>query len=93
MPASRRTSQSEHDEDIANHLQKLSVADGSSSPMARMSPNMMKINGSAYPVGTVTGNGGGFNAGMLLDEQIDKEMQSEPLPLHSAYSLNSNQMR
>ena len=76
MPASRRTSQSEHDEDLANHIQKLSVGDGSSSPMARMSPTTLKVNGSMFPVGTATGNGSGFNAGMLLDEQIDKEMQS-----------------
>ena len=77
MPASRRTSQSEHDEDLANHLQKLAVGDGGASPIARMSPQTLRVNGSPFPVGTGPGNGNGFNAGMLLDEQIDKEMQSE----------------
>ena len=76
MPASRRTSQSEHDEDLANHLQKLAVGDGGASPIARMSPQTLKVNGSPFPVGTGPGNGNAFNAGMLLDEQIDKEMQS-----------------
>lgn len=77
MPASRRTSQTEHDEDLANHLQNLSVGDGTASPMSRMSPQTLKVNGSAFPVGRGLVNGSGFNAGMLLDEQIDKEMQSE----------------
>jgi hypothetical protein len=89
MPASRRTSQSEHDEELASHLQKLSMVgqgigggmgDGSASPMARMSPQTLKVNGNAYGAGIVgsgVGNGSGYNAGMLLDEQLDKEMQSK----------------
>ena len=87
IPASRRTSQSEHDEDLANHLSKLAVAgmpiggmgveNGNLSPLARTSPQTMRSNGAAYPGGGMhLGNGNGYNAGMLLDEQLDKEMHS-----------------
>ena len=87
MPASRRTSASEHDEDLANQLQGLSVQDGISngnvSPLNRAAPqamNRISINGVGFAGGNegarLPGSTNGFNAGMLLDEQLDQEMQS-----------------
>ena len=79
MPASRRTSASEHDEELANQLQGLSVHEANS-PLTRTSPQSGLVNGIAY--GGLNGgvrfsaNGNGYNAGMLLDEQIEQEMQS-----------------
>jgi hypothetical protein len=78
MPASRRTSASEHDEDLAGHIQGLSLAGGHSTT-ASPGPG---------PVATAAlyrGNGrysdeqyaSVYNAGMMLDEQLDKEMHSE----------------
>ncbi|KAH8120673.1 ARM repeat-containing protein [Phellopilus nigrolimitatus] len=80
MPASRRTSASEHDEELSNHLQGLSMHDGHGSPMSNAAPQMIgRING-GYPGGNegarYVANGSGYNAGMLLDEQLDKEMQN-----------------
>jgi len=81
MPASRRTSASEHDEDLAVHIQGLSLAGGhsnSASPAPAPAP--------APPSAMYRGNGGRYNdeqyasiynAGMMLDEQLDKEMHSE----------------
>ncbi|TFK57686.1 ARM repeat-containing protein [Heliocybe sulcata] len=68
MPASRRTSASEHDEELAGHLQGLSLAgegNGSISPLSR-TPSVAQ--GVSY--------GNGFNAGMMLDEQLDQEMHN-----------------
>ena len=87
MPASRRTSASEHDEDLANHLQGLSIQDGNvngqTSPLNRAAPQAMggiNANGAAYPGVNegvrLSGAANGFNAGILLDEQLDKEVQS-----------------
>lgn len=87
MPASRRTSASEHDEDLANQLQGLSVQDsatnGNASPLSRAAPqamNRINVNGVGFTGGNegarLSGGNTGYNAGMLLDEQLDKEMQS-----------------
>ena len=75
MPASRRTSASSHDEDLANHLQNLSMGERTASPaMMIHAPHAIE-----RPKGQSVkfGNGNGYNAGVLLDEQLDKEMQSE----------------
>ncbi|KAL5534613.1 hypothetical protein ACEPAG_1076 [Sanghuangporus baumii] len=95
MPASRRTSASEHDEDLANQLQGLSVQDptsnGNTSPLSRtgsQAMNRIGVNGAGYAVGhegaQFSGPGNGYNAGILLDEQLDKEVQNAmrhlPLP-------------
>jgi len=75
MPASRRTSASSHDEELAGHLQGLSMV-GETFPPApsqgRVSPQK---NGGVYEEdGLRYGN---YNAGMMLDEQLDEEMNSE----------------
>ncbi|KAJ4473896.1 ARM repeat-containing protein [Lentinula aciculospora] len=86
-PASRRTSMSEHDEDLANHLQGLSVQDGNAngnaSPISRAAPQAIggiNANGTAYPGGSegvrLSAASNGFNASILLDEQLDKEVQN-----------------
>jgi hypothetical protein len=70
MPASRRTSASEHDEDLADHLQNLSLI-GEKSSGHNGSP-ALTLNGQP---GVHMGNG--YNAGVMLDEQLDQEMHSE----------------
>lgn len=80
MPASRRTSTSEHDEELAKHLQGLSMGERQVSPISATAPQPIgKAKGAGY-VGVegtrFIGNGTGYNAGILLDEQLDKEMQS-----------------
>ncbi|KAF9535778.1 armadillo-type protein [Crepidotus variabilis] len=77
MPASRRTSASEHDEDLAAHLQGLSMVGERSS---RASPVQAPVSASIL----LRGNGrypddqyaSIYNAGMMLDEQLDKEMHN-----------------
>ena len=77
MPASRRTSASEHDEDLAGHLDKLSLAGERSSPAQASVPQSILRSNS----GRFNGEGGGYayNAGMMLDEQIDQEMHSQSI--------------
>jgi hypothetical protein len=83
MPASRRTSASEHDEDLAVHIQGLSLAGGHSITASPAPP------GPVPPPAMYRGNGrysdeqyaSVYNAGMMLDEQLDKEMHSECLSL------------
>jgi hypothetical protein len=75
MPASRRTSASEHDEDIASHLHNLSLAgEQRQSPMpTQQSPYFTRngrLDGDAASYGAI------YNAGMMLDEQLDQEMHS-----------------
>lgn len=78
MPASRRTSASEHDEDLAGHLDKLSLAGERSSPATQASvpQSILRSNNGRYS-GESTGYN--YNAGMMLDEQIDQEMHSESI--------------
>jgi hypothetical protein len=80
MPASRRTSASSHDEDLAVHIQGLSLAGDRST---RASPSPVPVSASVAPRGN--GRYGAdegaryastYNAGMMLDEQLDQEMHS-----------------
>jgi hypothetical protein len=80
MPASRRTSASEHDKELAGHLQGLSLAGDRSnrvSPVPSNPPHSILTKGSGR-----CGNdkarhfGNTYNAGMMLDEQLDQEMHS-----------------
>ncbi|KAH9836606.1 ARM repeat-containing protein [Rhodofomes roseus] len=81
MPASRRTSASEHDEELAGHLQGLTLA-GESAERERMPTSSGAIpqsilratSGFAQTNGQQYGNI--YNAGMMLDEQLDKEMHN-----------------
>ena len=81
MPASRRTSASEHDEELAGHLQGLSLAgeraERISTPSGSIPHSILRSNSGRF------GNeyAGGYNAGMMLDEQLDKEMHSAYTPL------------
>lgn len=78
MPASRRTSASSHDEELAGHLQNLALV-GERSNRASPVPipsgllsggprHQVEIDGTRFT--------GAYNAGFLLDEQLDKEMNS-----------------
>ncbi|KAI0296693.1 armadillo-type protein [Russula brevipes] len=78
MPASRRTSASSHDEELAGHLQGLSIV-GDSFPPASLNQVSRQRNG-----GTHEEDGlryGTYNAGMMLDEQLDEEMNNAILKL------------
>ncbi|KAF9456801.1 armadillo-type protein [Collybia nuda] len=80
MPASRRTSASSHDEELAGHLQGLSLAGersnraspapapGSASVLMRSSSRYGEDQGALYA--------STYNAGHLLDEQLDQEMHN-----------------
>jgi hypothetical protein len=80
MPASRRTSASGDDEDLAGHLQGLSMIGERSnrgSPAPGFIPHSILKGGGRY----VDEDGGAhygktYNAGMMLDEQLDQEMHS-----------------
>lgn len=81
MPASRRTSASEHDEDLAGHLQGLSLAGERStraSPAPRTTAHSILAKGSGRYGNDETLHYGNtsYNAGMMLDEQLDQEMHS-----------------
>lgn len=83
MPASRRTSASSHDEELAAHIQGLSLAGDRST---RASPIPAHVSASILLRGPGRfGDDEGaryastYNAGLMLDEQLDQEM-------HSAYS-------
>lgn len=70
MPASRRTSASSADEDLADHLQNLSLIgekQDRASPLPGATPSL-SLNGVQYA--------NAFNAGVLLDEQLDQEMNN-----------------
>lgn len=80
MPASRRTSASSHDEELASHLHGLSLAGERSS---RASPAPGPASASVLLRGNLRYNGdeaaryaSTYNAGMMLDEQLDQEMHS-----------------
>jgi hypothetical protein len=77
MPASRRTSASSHDEDLAGHLQGLSLA-GERSHRASPAPvtaSILRGNG-RYGDDDGVHYGNIYNAGMMLDEQLDQEMHN-----------------
>ncbi|KAF8912896.1 ARM repeat-containing protein [Gymnopilus junonius] len=79
MPASRRTSASSHDEELAVHIQGLSLA-GERSTRASPIPApvsasiLLRNNGRYEDEGARYAST--YNAGMMLDEQLDKEMHN-----------------
>lgn len=80
MPASRRTSASSHDEELAGHLQGLSLIGERSN---RASPAPGPVSASILMRGNARyGDDQGaryastYNAGMMLDEQLDQEMHN-----------------
>jgi hypothetical protein len=83
MPASRRTSASEHDEELAGHLQGLSLAGERSnrvSPAPGKAPHSILSKGGGRYGNDETLQqgrfGNAFNVGLMLDEQLDQEMHS-----------------
>ncbi|KAG6857647.1 hypothetical protein H0H87_010216 [Tephrocybe sp. NHM501043] len=84
MPASRRTSASSHDEELAGHLQGLSMAGDRSnraSPIPTpVSASILMRGNSRYSDEQAARYASTYNAGMMLDEQLDQEM-------HSAYHI------
>ena len=81
MPASRRTSASEHDEELAGHLQGLSLA-GERADRGHSPGNLqqigIRVNNGRYPsVEAGVSYNGLYNAGMMLDQQLDQEMHSK----------------
>ncbi|KAH9850656.1 ARM repeat-containing protein [Lenzites betulinus] len=80
MPASRRTSASEHDEELASHLQGLSLAgeraDRVSTPSGGIPQSILRSNSGRFASNDGQGYGGVYNAGMMLDEQLDQEMHN-----------------
>lgn len=84
MPASRRTSASSHDEELAVHIQGLSLAGERStraSPVpAPVSASILLRSNGRYGEDEGARYASTYNAGMMLDEQLDKEMHSESCP-------------
>jgi hypothetical protein len=77
MPASRRTSASEHDEDLAGHLQNLSlIGERGGQQQQSMAPSFSLNGGKFNDNGMSYGSTYNNNAGVLLDEQLDQEMHS-----------------
>lgn len=76
MPASRRTSASSHDEELAAHLQDLSLA-GERPSRATPSPALAHSGLTRGRYSDEERTRGQYNAGMMLDEQLDQEMHSE----------------
>ncbi|KAG5654281.1 hypothetical protein H0H81_005130 [Sphagnurus paluster] len=89
MPASRRTSASSHDEELASHLQGLSMAGERSnraSPVpAQVSASILMRSNSRYGDDQAARFASAYNPGMMLDEQLDQEM-------HSVYTSNPSYM-
>jgi hypothetical protein len=75
MPASRRTSASSHDEELAGHLKGLSMAGEPLPPVASKDQISLQKNGVVHEEDGL--RYGAYNAGMMLDEQLDEEMNSE----------------
>jgi hypothetical protein len=75
MPASRRTSASSHDEELVGHLQGLSMAGETSPSVASQGQIPLQKNGGVHEEDGL--RYGTYNAGMMLDEQLDEEMNSE----------------
>ncbi|CAK5265001.1 unnamed protein product [Mycena citricolor] len=77
MPASRRTSASEHDEELASHLQGLSMVGERTSPgPAGMPASILSRGPSRYGNDEGARYASTYNAGMMLDEQLDQEMHN-----------------
>jgi hypothetical protein len=75
MPASRRTSASSHDEELAGHLQGLSMGGEPLPPVGSKDRISLQKNGAVHEEDDL--RYGTYNAGMMLDEQLDEEMNSE----------------
>jgi hypothetical protein len=75
MPASRRTSASSHDEELAGHLQGLSMVGETLPPVGSKDQISLQKNGRLNEEDGL--RYGTYNAGMMLDEQLDEEMNSE----------------
>jgi len=71
MPASRRTSASSHDEELASHLQGLTMTGETSQGQVPPRKNGATLDEEGLRYGST------YNAGMMLDEQLDEEMNSE----------------
>jgi hypothetical protein len=79
MPASRRTSAGEHDPDLADHLKNLSlIGESGDHGLPHPITPSLSINGGKFPDMHGNAYGSGYNASVLLDEQLDQEMHSEP---------------
>ncbi|KAI0700403.1 ARM repeat-containing protein [Cytidiella melzeri] len=75
MPASRRGSASEHDEELAGHLENLSLV-GERRANAQNALPQSILRSASGRFGTPDGTNYTFNAGMMLDEQLDQEMHN-----------------
>ncbi|KIK70359.1 hypothetical protein GYMLUDRAFT_89399 [Collybiopsis luxurians FD-317 M1] len=79
MPASRRTSASSHDDELAGHLQGLSLEGQRSrkaSPVPAPVSASILTRGSRYADDEGARYASTYNAGMMLDEQLDQEMHN-----------------
>ncbi|KAF8164145.1 hypothetical protein K438DRAFT_1775661 [Mycena galopus ATCC 62051] len=77
MLASRRTSASEHNEELAGHLQNLSMAGERASPgPVPVSASILSRGSSRYANDEGARYASTYNAGMMLDEQLDQEMHN-----------------
>ncbi|CAL1696764.1 unnamed protein product [Somion occarium] len=76
MPASRRTSASEHDEDLAGHLEGLSLAGQRVPTPSGNVPQQILISANGRYLGDGIMYGNQLNAGMMLDQQLDQEMHN-----------------
>lgn len=84
MPASRRASASEHDEELAGHLENLSLVGERAANGQNVPQSILRSSSGRFT--TPDGQTYAFNAGMMLDEQLDQEMNSElhvPIPIAS----------
>ncbi|KAH8992096.1 ARM repeat-containing protein [Lactarius akahatsu] len=80
LPASRRTSASSHDEELAGHLQGLSMAGDAFPSVASQEQVPLQRNGITHDEDGLR-YGNAYNAGMMLDEQLDEEMNNAILKL------------
>ncbi|KAG7090722.1 hypothetical protein E1B28_009814 [Marasmius oreades] len=78
MPASRRTSASSNDEELAGHLQGLALGEGHRSRGASPAPISVtaSILNKRHPDDEGARYASTYNAGMMLDEQLDQEMHN-----------------
>lgn len=74
MPASRRTSASEHDEELASHLENLSLVGERAANGQNVPQSILRSSSGRFT--TPDGQTYSFNAGMMLDEQLDQEMNN-----------------